>query len=86
MTWSNNTVMKFSLTQTEPTEEEGNYWDTLEETHEVEMTWGELSSLQPGHEHYFLKRWVLGPLWRTDDQEVLEAWELSTVDEAKKES
>ena len=86
MTWSKNTVMKFTLTQTEPTEEGGNYWDTLEETDEVEMTWGELSSLQPGHEHYFLKRWVLGPLWRTDDQEVLEAWEPSTVDEAKKES
>ena len=82
MTWSKNTVMKFSLTQTEPTEEGGNYWDTLEETDEVEMTWGELCRLQPGHEHYFLKRWVLGPLWRTDDQEVLEAWEPSTVNEA----
>ena len=51
--------MKITLTQTEEGE---NYWDTLEEEDTFEMTWGELSSAQPGSEHYFLKRWIMGDL------------------------
>jgi len=59
MTFSPNTQMKITLTQTEEGE---NYWETLEEEDVFEMTWGELSSAQPGSEHYFLYRWIMGDL------------------------
>ena len=51
--------MKITLTQTEEVEDN---WDPLEEEDTYEMTWGELSSAQPGSEHYFLYRWIMGDL------------------------
>tara|TARA_B100002019_G_scaffold79079_1_gene68278 strand:- start:2072 stop:2260 length:189 start_codon:yes stop_codon:yes gene_type:complete len=59
MTFSPNTLMKITLTQTEEVEDN---WDPLEEEDTYEMTWGELSSAQPGSEHYFLYRWIMGDL------------------------
>ena len=59
MTFSSNTLMKITITQTEEGE---TYLDTLEDEDVYEMTWGELSSAQPGSEHYFLYRWIMGDL------------------------
>ena len=56
MSFSPNTQMKITLTQTEEGE---NYF---EEEDVFEMTWGELSSAQPGSEHYFLYSWIMGDL------------------------
>jgi hypothetical protein len=56
MSFSPNTQMKITLTQTEEGE---NYF---EEEDVFEMTWGELSSAQLGSEHYFLYRWIMGDL------------------------
>ena len=51
--------MKITITQTEEGE---TYLDALEDEDVYEMTWGELSAAQPGSEHYFLKRWIMGDL------------------------
>ena len=59
MTFSPNTLMKITITQTEEGE---TYLDTLEDEDVYEMTWGELSAAQPGSRHYFLKRWITGDL------------------------
>ena len=59
MTFGPNTQMKITLTQTEEVEDN---WDPLEEEDTYEMTWGELSSAQPGSKHYFLYRWIMGDL------------------------